>query len=143
MVACYRVQYRKKKWYFPFYTWSITVSAVNAWRLRQKVTGKKEPYLTFLRELVVALWTFHGTPPEHRRSTPELPVTLKDALRYTHKQIHISLLAIFILHYCTGLLFFGCHVPLYVLMSQVVGGGGGEQKTRIQKCFKQHPNDAG
>ena len=37
MVACYRVPYRKKKWWFNIFIWSLNVSAVNAWRLRMKV----------------------------------------------------------------------------------------------------------
>jgi DNA excision repair protein ERCC-6 len=62
MVAVYRVPYRIKKWWFPIYTWSLSVSAVNAWRMRMKVTGKKEPFLDFLRELVIDMFTTHGTP---------------------------------------------------------------------------------
>ncbi len=67
MVAVYRVPYRIKKWWFPIYTWSLSVSAVNAWRMRMKVTGKKEPFLDFLRELVIDMFTTHGTPPQFRR----------------------------------------------------------------------------
>ena len=33
MVTCYRVPYQKKKWWFTIYIWSLSVSAVNAWRL--------------------------------------------------------------------------------------------------------------
>jgi hypothetical protein len=39
------------------------MAAVNAWRLRMKVSGKKEPYLNFLRELVISIFTQHGTTP--------------------------------------------------------------------------------
>ena len=69
-VAVYRVNHRVKKWYFPFYTWSLSVMAVNAWRLRQKMTGKKEPYLNFLRELVVEMFQKHGKLPERRIQNP-------------------------------------------------------------------------
>jgi hypothetical protein len=37
-----------RKWLFGISTWSLSVAAVNAWRLRMKVSGKKEPYLNFL-----------------------------------------------------------------------------------------------
>jgi hypothetical protein len=57
------VPFRIKKWWFPFYTWSLSVSAVNAWRLRMKTTGKKEAYLDFLRELCIEMLSVHGTPP--------------------------------------------------------------------------------
>ena len=52
-----------KKWWFPFYSWALSVSAVNGWRLRMKVTGKKEPFLDFLRELVIQMVATHGHPP--------------------------------------------------------------------------------
>lgn len=68
MVACYRVQYRMKKWWWPCYAWSLSVSAVNAWRLRMRVTGKQEPFLVFLRELVVGMLAEHGKPPKRRVS---------------------------------------------------------------------------
>ena len=43
---------------------------VNAWRLRMKVTGEKENYLDFLRELVVCIFTRHGTGPAHIKAIP-------------------------------------------------------------------------
>lgn len=61
-VSCYRVPYRMKKWWFPVYAWSLNVGVVNAWRLRMKTTGKKEPLLNFLRELVVEMLSVHGNP---------------------------------------------------------------------------------
>ncbi len=64
-----RVPYRIKKWWFPIYTWSLSVSAVNAWRLRMKVTGKKEPFLDFLRELCITMLTEHGTSPARKRTS--------------------------------------------------------------------------
>jgi hypothetical protein len=57
-----RVAFRIKKWWFPFYTWSLSVSAVNAWRLRMAVTGKKDAFLDFLRELVIVMLETHGKP---------------------------------------------------------------------------------
>jgi hypothetical protein len=68
MVAVYRIPFRIKKWYFPIYTWSLSVSAVNTWRLRMRQTGHKEPYLNFLRELCIGMLTEHGTKPVRRRS---------------------------------------------------------------------------
>ena len=66
MVAVYRVPFRVKKWWSPFYTWSLSVSAVNAWRLRMRITEQKEPFLDFLRELVMEMVTTHGHPPLKR-----------------------------------------------------------------------------
>lgn len=37
MVACYRIPYRLKKWWYPMYGWSLSISAVNGWRLRMRV----------------------------------------------------------------------------------------------------------
>jgi len=44
--------------------------AVNAWRLRQNVRGQKEPYLDFLRELVVEMFLKHGRLPLNRVQAP-------------------------------------------------------------------------
>ena len=68
MVACYRVRYRIRKWWFPIYAWSLSVCAVNGWRLRMQVTGVKEPFLDFLRELCVAMMAEHGSPPVRRNT---------------------------------------------------------------------------
>jgi hypothetical protein len=68
MVAVYRVRYRIRKWWFPIYAWSLSVCAVNAWRLRMQVTGLKEPFLDFLRELCVSMMAEHGSPPVRRNT---------------------------------------------------------------------------
>ena len=78
----FRIRFRKKKWWWAFYSWSLNVSAVNAWRLRQKVTGKKESYLDFLWELVVGLLTVYGTPSSRQRRPMEsLPSAVVESLR--------------------------------------------------------------
>jgi hypothetical protein len=61
------VPYRIKKWWFPIYSWSLSVAAVNAWRLRMQVKGKREPFLDFMRELVVEMFAKHGTAPIRKR----------------------------------------------------------------------------
>ena len=62
MVALYRVTYLSKKWWWPFYTWFLNVCTVQGWRLRMLMSGKKEPYLNYVRELVIEMMTRHGTP---------------------------------------------------------------------------------
>jgi hypothetical protein len=71
-IVIIRVPYRIKKWWFSIYSWSLSVSAVNAWRLRMRITGKKEPYLDFVRELVIEMFSIHGTPPSFIRKQPSL-----------------------------------------------------------------------
>lgn len=61
-VALYRSPVRVKKWWFPFYTWSLHVLAVNAWRIEAKHKGHKIPYLSFLRDLVIEMMEENGTP---------------------------------------------------------------------------------
>lgn len=78
MVALYRTSIRIKKWWWPFYAWSLSVSAVNSWRLRCKVKNTQEPYLDFLRELVVAMMATHGTLP----AGPRRSLTLPEDTRY-------------------------------------------------------------
>lgn len=62
MVAVYRVPYRIRKWWFAIYSWSLSIYAVNGWRLRMKTTGQKEPFLDFLRELCIEMFLQHGKP---------------------------------------------------------------------------------
>ena len=80
-VALYRVNWRKRKWYWPIYNWSLSIMAVNAWRLRERYTGTKEPYLKFLRELVVCLLQKNGTPPIQTRRSLEVPLRLREKER--------------------------------------------------------------
>ena len=72
MVATYRVPIRSKKWWFPFYSWSLSVSVVNAWRLKCHCTGEQESLLDFLRELVIEMLKTHGKSPKSRRSVATL-----------------------------------------------------------------------
>ena len=108
MVSCYRVSYRNKKWWFPFFRWSINVMSVNARRMRQKVTGKKEHYLNFLRELVVVMMKEHGTPPQKAgRKISGLPGDAANAVRYCtvlyltilYYTVHYYTLHYYIVHY--------------------------------------------
>ena len=78
MVAVYRIPFRKRKWWFSFWPWSLSVCAVNAWRLKMKVSREKEPYLMFLRELVIEMLICHGTPP----CAPRQISTSNSSLRY-------------------------------------------------------------
>ena len=72
MVATYRIPIRSKKWWFPFYTWSLSVSVVNAWKLKCHATGGDEPLLDFLRELVVEMLKTHGKSSPAGRSVATL-----------------------------------------------------------------------
>lgn len=77
MVAHYRVRFRIKKWWWPLYSWSISTSAVNAWRVRRMVTGSKEPLLNFLRELVVTMLRHHGKAPLATGRKVHAPVSIR------------------------------------------------------------------
>lgn len=52
------------------YSWFLTTSSMNAWRLRVQTTQRKESYLEFLRELVIGMTAEHGCQSEkqHGRS---------------------------------------------------------------------------
>ena len=80
-VANYRVSWRKKKWVWPLFAWSLSTQAVNAWRLRQRFTKNKDPYLKFLRELVVCLLDKNGTKPVQARRSLEVPPALRQNQR--------------------------------------------------------------
>jgi hypothetical protein len=66
--------YRIKKWWFAFYTWSLSVSAVNAWRLRIQLTGNKDHFMDFLRDLVIEMFVAHGKPPVLKRQPSLAPL---------------------------------------------------------------------
>jgi hypothetical protein len=69
-----RIVYRIKKWWFAFYTWSLSVSAVNAWRLRIQLTGNKDHFMDFLRDLVIEMFVAHGKPPVLKRQPSLAPL---------------------------------------------------------------------
>ena len=56
---------------------------------------KKEPYLTFLRELIVCMLTKYGTKPVTAKRPLQIPIALRDQMRYpnylpiTHTHIYI------------------------------------------------------
>ena len=77
-VANYRVSWRKKKWWWPIFSWSLSVQAVNSWRLRQRFTRNKDPFLKFLRELVVCLLAENGKKPVQARRPVEVPAALRE-----------------------------------------------------------------
>lgn len=81
MVACYRIQIRKRKWWFPFFAWSLSVSAVNAWRLMQKTKKYEKPFLDFLRKLVEIMMAKHGIKKSKRGRGSQVP-TPPDDVRY-------------------------------------------------------------
>lgn len=86
-VAAYRVHLRSKKWWRPLLNWGINASAVNAWRLRQKITGKKDGLLEFLRELAMQMLALHGSTRKRPGRPLSLPgpagdVARKDGLRH-------------------------------------------------------------
>ena len=60
MVGAYRIRIRKKKWWWCVYSWFLSVTAVNAWRLMMAVSKEKIPFLTFLREVVQQTLKTHG-----------------------------------------------------------------------------------
>ena len=82
MVATYRISFRKKKWYFSIYTWSLTVAVVNIWRLRMKWQDKQEPYIDFLRELVIGMMHKHGHVRKVERMVVNSDDKRKDSLNH-------------------------------------------------------------
>ncbi len=71
------MQWRIQKWWWPLYSWSLSVSSVNAWRLRNIQRGYQEPFLDFLRELCTEMLTTHGSPPIRTVPTRDLSDNLR------------------------------------------------------------------
>ena len=51
-VATYRARIRSKKWWWPFFAWSLNAAMTNAWLLYKKIYGKNISMLAFMREIV-------------------------------------------------------------------------------------------
>ena len=71
VLICLFLYIRIKKWWFSMFSLSLSASAVNAWRLQQHIKGKKEPYLSFLRELVTDMLSTHGKTPNRRQPSKQ------------------------------------------------------------------------
>ena len=80
-MANYRVTWRKKKWWWALFAWSLSVQSVNAWRLRQRFTNNRDPYLKFLRELVVCLLEENGTKSVQAKRRMDVPSALRENQR--------------------------------------------------------------
>ena len=79
LVTVHRVSIRRKKWYFPFYTWSLSAATVNAWRLKEVVMKarnpeeyEQEPYISFLMELFQSMLETHNSRPRHANITKKV-----------------------------------------------------------------------
>ena len=59
-VATYRARIRSKRWWWPFFAWSLNAAAVNAWLLHKKIEGKNVPMLAFMREIVLTMLSSSG-----------------------------------------------------------------------------------
>ena len=68
--------------YIYTYIQTYIVQAVNAWRLKQRYTGKKEPYLAFLQDLINEVITIYRQKPATARRSYEVPVALSEEMRY-------------------------------------------------------------
>ena len=62
-IGCYRPRIRKKKWWWPIWTWSLSLMIVNSWRLWHIVKKDKKDkmsLLTFICQVVLEVLTKHG-----------------------------------------------------------------------------------
>ena len=92
MVSVYRSKIRKRKWWWCFWPWSLSVAAVNAWRLYQLTTNDKAmPYLTFLRQVVMEMMKRHGVAKSRTGPPIQLYGPAKEAIRLDRKDHWIIL----------------------------------------------------
>ena len=69
----YRSRIRSNKWWWCLWNWSVSITAIQAWRLMEAVTKTKMPFLDFLRPLVLETLEKHGT----KRMRPGAPLILR------------------------------------------------------------------
>ena len=69
-VSAYCVRIRSKKWWWPFFAWSINAAAVTAWRLFHKIHGNNIPLLKFFCDLCLKPWESMAETDQHNLSTP-------------------------------------------------------------------------
>ena len=62
MVGAYRICIRKRKWWWCFFTWSLSIAAINAWRLYRMAHQRNNtgPYLKFLRDVICQTLKVYG-----------------------------------------------------------------------------------
>ena len=70
-VATYRARIRSKRWWWPFFAWSLNAAAVNAWLLHKKIEAKNVPMLAFMREIVLTMLSSSGRKKISRLQYPE------------------------------------------------------------------------
>ena len=70
-VATYRARIHSKRWWWPFFAWSLNAAAVNAWLLHKKIEGKNVSMLAFMREIVLTMLSSSGQKKILGCNTPE------------------------------------------------------------------------
>ena len=69
-VAIYRARIRSKRWWWPFFAWSLNAAAVNAWLLHKKFEGKNVSMLAFMRKIVLTMFSSSGRKKISRLQYP-------------------------------------------------------------------------
>ena len=93
----YRIATNKKKWWFCFFPWSLNVSAVAAWRLRNKVLTEKgeklnkkhnHSLINFVRPLARTLIKKHGKISQCAETSPTPAAGTSAAKRPRPRLVH-------------------------------------------------------
>jgi len=61
-ISNYRVKIRSKKWWWPFFSWTINVLLVNSWRLYQDIHNPKISLLEYERLAICRILQLYGEP---------------------------------------------------------------------------------
>ena len=87
-IASYRPRIRKRKWWWPIWTWSLSLMLVNSWCLWNILkVGRKEKMnlLTFLHQVVTELLTKHGEQRLRTGPSMRLQGPAKDSVQADRK----------------------------------------------------------
>ena len=86
-VANYRIRIRSKKWWWPFFSWSIDACVVNAWIMYKSIKGSSISLLNFRREVAQQALKQCGAPRSRPGPKISYSESTANAIRFDRKDL--------------------------------------------------------
>ena len=84
-VANYRIRIRSKKWWWPFFSWSVDACVINAWIMYKSIKGSSISLLNFRREVAQQALKQCGTPRSRPGPKTSYSESTANAIRFDRK----------------------------------------------------------